>query len=76
MPSMSGRHFSGMRRTWAGLAAYPGKASFYLGTVLADGPEEGRRELTALWARLSPHPAPEITEVIPGSVVFVAEDDA
>lgn len=73
---MSARHLSGMRRTWAGLAAYPGKASFYIGTVWADGPEEARRELAALWARLSPYPAPDITEVIPGRLVFVAEDDA
>lgn len=63
-------------RWWVGLAQYPGKDRFYLGTVRATGPETARAELAALWARISPHAAPEIIEAHPGRLVLEQEEEA
>lgn len=64
------------RRSWAGFCRYMGREPFYLGTVLADGAEHARRELLALWARLSPHPPPDEITPVPGAVFFQEAEDA
>ena len=62
-------------RWWVGEAQYQGCARFVLGNVRATGPESARAALVALWASISPHPAPESITPQPGRLVL-EDDDA
>ena len=62
-------------RWWSAEAQYPGHAPFYLGSVRATGPETARVALLALWAQVSPHPAPETILPVPGRLVMMGDDD-
>lgn len=63
-------------RWWSATAAYAGRAEFYLGSVRATGPESARVALLALWAEISPHPAPDTITPLPGRLVLASDDDA
>lgn len=70
-----------MKRWWCAECSYPGKESFVVGSVYveADTTEEAhreaRKEIASLWSRISPYPAPDITNLIPGRLI-VHEDRA
>jgi hypothetical protein len=58
------------QRHWCARCCYSGRSEFLFGTVQADGYEAARAALLALWATLSPHPAPDRIDPIPGELVF------
>lgn len=65
-----------MNRCYVGVCRYPGKEEFVLGNVVADArakDHEIRPLLVDLWREISPHPCPEITQIISGSL-FLKED--
>lgn len=72
-----------LTRWWSADCAYPGKDKFIFGSVVhvqAETTEEAHRiarhELAAEWARISPHPAPEIVNLIPGRIILMLHEDA
>ena len=64
-----------LNRAWCGKCSYPGKAQFYLGTVvltLDASAQQVDQALAELWVSLSPHPQPR-TIAIRGTVFFAPE---
>ena len=56
-------------RMWCATGAYPGKARFIFGTVVARDRQDALTALAALWADTMHCPPPD-WEPIPGELVF------
>lgn len=62
------------------ICAYPGKEAFAFYSVdfiiehWSDLEKEGQRQVAEAWAKISPHPAPDIVEFQPGSIHYVPND--
>lgn len=60
---------------------YPGKEKFYLFAtdfVIEDWSEletVGKAAVAAAWESISPHPAPDVIEYVPGMIYFVPDRD-
>jgi hypothetical protein len=66
-----------MRPRWySAHGRHEGLEDFIFGSVTAEGFEEARTKLAALYAATIPGPLPQTFYIIPGSVVFTAEDHA
>jgi len=60
-------------RHWCGILRYPGRESFYFGTVQAETELEALRKLEAAWRVLSPHPMAPVEAMLPGTLAFHPE---
>lgn len=62
---------------WTARCAYPGRADFlfYSPAFVVDHWSEldqaARAAVTEAWAKISPHPPPDVIELIPGHLAFV-----
>ena len=56
-------------RSWCARMQFAGKATFIMGTVVADGHEDARGKLVELALTIFPHET-DVVAVIPGAVVF------
>lgn len=67
-----------MNRLWVVVCQYPGKAKFLLGNVVVDARAKDhdiRAAAIELWHEISPHPVPEMLDLLPGALFFKEESN-
>lgn len=56
------------KRTYFAHAQYPGKKSFYVGTIWAESEMEAAQQFPGLWSNISPHEPPAVQAFVPGVI--------